>query len=158
MYHRKIERWKNNLTGRNNSNFTKDYLHKLSTQISKDLSIQGVEVLVLENLKGLRKSASRKEGTSKGRKLNYIINSMSYGMFQSFLEYKCLDLGIKVEKIHPAYTSKTCSRCNSRKTMRPRQEQFVCKDCNYQLDADLNGSRNIENFYRNLNGLLVAHP
>jgi len=153
LYHRKIERWKNNITGRNNSNFTKDYMHKLTTQISQDLSNQGVEVLVLENLKGLRKSASKKEGTSKGRKLNYIINSMSYGMFQSFLEYKCLDLGIKVEKIHPAYTSKTCSRCKSLKTLRPRQEQFICQDCNYQLDADLNGSRNIEKFYRNLNGL-----
>ena len=155
LFHRKIENWKNNLNQRNNSNFTKDYLHKLTTQISKDLSDEGVEVLVLENLKGLRKSASRKLGTSKGKKLNYIINSMSYGMFQDFLEYKCLDLEIKVEKIQPAYTSKTCSKCLSRKTQRPKQEQFVCLDCNYQLDADLNGSRNIENFYRNLNGLPV---
>ena len=155
LFHRKIEVHKNHLNLRNNSNFTKDYLHKLTTQISKDLSTQGVEVLVLENLKGLRKSASRKLGTSKGRKLNFIINSKSYGMFQDFLSYKCLDLGIKVEKIHPAYTSKTCSKCLSRKTQRPKQEQFVCLDCNYQLDADLNGSRNIENFYRNLNGLPV---
>ena len=83
LYHRKIENWKNNLNQRNNSNFTKDYMHKLTTQISKDLSNEGVEVLVLENLKGLRKSASIKNGTSKGRKLNYIINSMSYGMFQN---------------------------------------------------------------------------
>ena len=156
LYHRKLEHYKNKQRKRNLNNFTKDFLHKLTTQIANDLSAQGTEVLILENLKGLRKSASRKLGTSKGRKLNYIINSMSFGMFQNFLTYKCLDLGIKVEKIHPAYTSKTCSRCGCRKaTSRPKQDKFLCQDCKYQLDADLNGSRNIRNFYRNSNGLLV---
>ena len=147
LFHRKIEHHKNNLKNKNTNNFTRDFLHKLTTQISNDLSNQGVEVLVLENLKSLRKSASRKLGTSKGPKLNYIINSMSYGMFQNFLEYKCLDLEIQVEKINPAYTSKTCSSCKSRNTSRPRQVEFICNDCNLKLDADLNGSRNIETFY-----------
>ncbi len=156
LFHRKIEHFKNNQRGRNLENYTKDFLHKLTSQISKDLFAKGTEVLVLEDLKGLRKSASRKLGTSKGKKLNYIINSMSYGMFRDFLEYKCLDLGIKVETIHPAYTSKTCSRCNEKKnTLRPRQAEFVCRDCNFKLDADLNGSRNIEKFYRVFNGLPV---
>ena len=148
LFHRKIEHHKNNLKNKNTNNFTKDYLHKLTTQISKDLLTQGVEVLVLENLKSLRKSASRKLGTSKGPKLNFIINSMSYSMFQGFLSYKCLDLGIQVEKINPAYTSKTCSSCKSRNTSRPRQVEFICNDCNLKLDADLNGSRNIENVYK----------
>jgi putative transposase len=153
LYHRKLENWKNNYQKHNLQNYTKDFLHKLTTQIAEELSTQGVEVLVLENLKNLRKSASRKLGTSKGRKLNYIINSMSFGMFQNFLKYKCLDRGIKVEFIQPAYTSKTCSRCKSLKTLRPAQDKFVCQDCGFQLNADLNGSRNIENFYRKLNGL-----
>ena len=148
LFHKKIEHHKNNQKKRSTNNFTKDFLHKLTTQISKDLSNQGVEVLVLENLKSLRKSASRKLGTSKGRKLNYIINSMSYGMFQDFLSYKCLDLGIQVQKINPAYTSKTCSNCKSRNTSRPRQVEFICNNCNLKLDADLNGSRNIEMFYK----------
>jgi len=156
LAHRKIEHKKYNLKKRNLNNYTKDFLHKLTTQISKDLSTQGVEVLVLENLKGLRKSASRKRGTSKGKMLNYIINSFPYSMFQNFLKYKCLDRGIKVEFVNPAYTSKTCSRCKSKNTLRPRQEDFMCLDCGFKLNADLNGSRNIEKFYRNLNGLLVT--
>ena len=155
LAHRKIEHKKNNQKKRNLTNYSKDYLHKLTTQISKDLSTQGVEVLVLENLKNLRKSASRKNGTSKGKMINYIINSFPYSMFQNFLKYKCLNLGIKVEFINPAYTSKTCSKCGSLNTSRPKQETFVCNDCNFQLNADLNGSRNIEKFYRNLNGLPV---
>ena len=54
-----------------------------------------------------------------------------------------------------SYLSKTCSRCHSRNTRRPRQEDFVCLDCDFQLNADLNWSRNIEMFYRQLNGLPV---
>lgn len=155
LAHRKIEHKKNKQNKRNLTNYSKDYLHKVTSQIAKDLSTQGIEVLILENLKNLRNSASRKRGTSKGKLLNYIINSFPYSMFQNFLKYKCLDLGIQVEFINPAYTSKTCSRCGSLNTSRPKQETFICIDCNFQLNADLNGSRNIENFYRNLNGLPV---
>ena len=156
LAHRKMEHKKNKQNKRNLNNYSKDYLHKLTTQISKDLALKGVEVLVLEDLRDLRKSASRKLGTSKGKLVNYIINSFPYGIFQNFLSYKCLDLGIKVEKINSAYTSKTCSKCGSRNTSRPKQSSFICLDCNFTLNADLNGSRNIENFYRKLNGLPVS--
>ena len=144
-----MEHFKNNQKNKNSQNYTKDFLHKLTTKVSKDLSNQEIEVLVLEDLRNLRKSASRKLGTSKGKKLNYIINSMSFGLFQNFLEYKCLDLGILVEKINPVYTSKTCSRCKSSNTSRSNatSDRFVCNDCKFQLSADLNGSRNIEKFY-----------
>jgi IS605 OrfB family transposase len=157
LAHRKIEHKKHNQIKRNLNNYTKDFLHKLTTQISLDLSAQGVEVLVLENLKNLRKSASKKLGTSKGKMLNYIINSFPYSMFQRFLKYKCLDLGIKVEFINPAYTSKTCSSCGSKNTSRSntKSDRFVCNDCKIQLSADLNGSRNIERKYTSLNALPV---
>jgi putative transposase len=155
LAHRKIEHKKHNQTKRNLTNYSKDFIHKLTTQISKDLYSKRVDVLVLENLKNLRKSASRKLGTSKGRMLNYIINSIPYSMFQHLLKYKCLDLGIKVEFINPSYTSKTCSRCKSRNTLRPKQDQFICLDCGFKLNADLNGSRNIEMKYTSLNALPV---
>ena len=157
LAHRKIEHKKNNQTKRNLTNYSKDFLHKLTTQISNELQQKGIDVLILENLKDLRKSASRKLGTSKGKLINYIINSFPYSMFQNFLKYKCLDRGIKVEHINPAYTSKTCSRCGSRNTKRTnsKQDLTTCNDCNFRLSSDLNGSRNIELFYRQLNGLPV---
>jgi len=156
LAHRKIEHKKHKQTKRNLSNYTKDFLHKLTTQITDELQQKGVDVLVLEDLRSLRKSSSRKLGTSKGKMINYIVNSMPYSMFQNFLKYKCLDRDIKVVSVNPAYTSKTCSRCKSQKTLRPRQDKFICLDCNFRLDADLNGSRNIELIYRRLNGLPVT--
>jgi len=158
LAHRKIEHKKHKQTKRNLNNYTKDFLHKLTTQIADELQQKAIEVLVLEDLRSLRKSASRKLGTSKGKMINYIINSFPYSMFQNFLKYKCLDRGIRVEKINPAYTSKTCSRCGSRNTQRTnsKQDLTTCNDCNFHLSSDLNGSRNIEMFYRRLNGLLVT--
>jgi len=144
LNHRKLENHKNK---KKLKGFTKDFLHKLSTEIARDLSRNKPEVLVLEDLRNLRKSASKKFGTSKGKKMNFIINSFPFSMFQSLLSYKLQDLGIKIAFINPAYTSLTCSRCGSTDTSRPEQSKFICNHCKYQLDADLNGSRNIGSRY-----------
>ena len=151
-FHRKSEHRKNK--GKNNiNNYTKNFVHSLANQIIKDLIFTGTEVLVLENLKDLRKSISKKNGTSKGKTLNYYINNcFPYSMLKQILEYKCLDFNILVETISPAFTSKTCSRCGSKETLRETRSRFECKDCNFQLDADLNASRNIRSRYIVSNG------
>jgi len=145
-HHRKIEHYKNNQKDRNTQNCTKDTLHKMTTIIANNLQKNEIEVLFLENLRNLRRSSSKKLGTSKGKKLNYIINSLPYRTFQNFLEYKCLDRGINVVYVNPAYTSKQCSRCGSLNTSR-KQTSFRCEACGFKLDADLNGSRNIQERY-----------
>jgi len=147
--HRKIEYYKNKQKSKNINNYTKDQIHKLTTEIANDLRENGVEVLLLENLRHLRRSASKKLGTSKGKKLNYIINSMPYKFVQNLLEYKCLDRGIQVRYVDPAYTSQDCSTCGSRATSRSGSHRtaFSCEACGLKLDADLNGSRNIRARY-----------
>ena len=149
-----MEHMKNNQKNRNLENYTKDVVHKLTTRIAKDLHKNDLEVLVMENLRNLRRSSSKKLGTSKGKKINYIVNSLPYRMFQSILEYKCLDLGINVVYVNPAYTSKQCSVCHSINTERLKTS-FRCLDCSLELDADLNGSRNICGRYTGSNGLKV---
>ncbi len=148
-FHRATEAGKkNNQKKRLFRNYQKDFLHKMTTKISRDLHSQNVEVLVLEDLKNIRKSSSRKLGTSKGKKTNFVFNNnFPFSMFQEFLSYKCLSLGINVKKIQPQYTSKSCSRCGSVNTSRPTQSIFVCHDCIFQLNADLNASRNIRTKY-----------
>jgi IS605 OrfB family transposase len=144
LYHRKIEHFKNKKDIRN---LTKDYAHKLSTRIVSDLSKNGQEVLVLEDLRNIRRNCSKKLGTSKGKRVNFIVNSLPFRMFQNFLEYKCKCSGIVVKYVPPAYTSKACSACGSLDTERPRQNKFICKSCGLTLHADLNASRNIVSCY-----------
>ncbi len=49
----------------------------------------------------------------------------------------------RVVVINESWTSKRCSRCDSLNTTRTGQGQFNCHDCSYELDADLNGAKNI---------------
>lgn len=125
-------------------NFTKDTIHKLTSQLVKDLIEMGGSQIILENLTNIRKSASRKEGASKGKNLNYLLNNVfPFRMFQNFLEYKCKLNGIKVSYINPKNTSKQCSFCGSLNTERPRQSLLICKDCCKKQNADLTGAKNI---------------
>ena len=136
------------------SNYTKDTIHKLTTEIANNLQANDTEVLVFEDLTHLRKSASRKLGTSKGKKVNGIVNSIPFKMFQNFLEYKCLDRSIDVVYVNPAYTSKMCSKCGSYNTTR-KQTAFKCLTCGIMLDADLTGQETFRRGITCLNGLRV---
>jgi IS605 OrfB family transposase len=125
-------------------NWSNGYIKMLASDISNYLFLHQTGCLIIEDLKNIRKSFSRKNGTSKGKSLNYLINNcFPYLMFSNFLENSCLNKGILVKKINPAYTSKTCSNCGSTNTNRPKQSLLVCNNCNSRQNADLNGAKNI---------------
>lgn len=143
MLHVKREHRKNKMKGRNLKNQTRDAIHKLTRKLVSDLVVKGRDVLVLEDLKNLRRSSSKKLGTSKGRSVNHTVNSLPFYMFRSFLENKCSELGINVTTVTPEFTSKTCNSCGSLETERPTRNSFVCKSCGHNIHADLNAARNI---------------
>ena len=145
LAHRKLEYYKNNQQNRSLSNFTKDFLHKITNQVRSFLCNEEVDVLVLEDLTNLRSACSGKN--KKGKKCDFIVNSLPFASAREMLTYKCLEEGIRIETINPAYTSKRCSRCGSLNTSRPRQCSFICNDCNFNTHADLNASRNIRSKY-----------
>ncbi|MCX7759341.1 MAG: transposase, partial [bacterium] len=54
------------------------------------------------------------------------------------------EYGIEVKYINPKYTSQRCSRCGYiDKDNRETQEKFICKNCSYKENADINASQNI---------------
>ncbi|MGV8116425.1 zinc ribbon domain-containing protein [Methanothrix soehngenii] len=54
----------------------------------------------------------------------------------------------KKNEIDPRYTSRTCSKCGFQKKENRNGKTFKCKSCGFQIDADLNASRNIATFSR----------
>ncbi len=114
-----------------------DCLHKISNEIV-DLALTSNSTIVVGDLKGIRKSAK-----GKGRNFNRIVSNMPYYELSQMIEYKANWNGISVVKIPEAYTSKTCSKCGSLNTTRNNQTNFKCRDCNYQVNADFNGAKNI---------------
>jgi IS605 OrfB family transposase len=150
--HKKLE-YRKKKQGNKIQNYSKNFIHTLTTDLVKYLTEIGCSEIRLEDLTNIRKSSSRKLGTSKGKNLNYLLNNVfPFRMFQQFLKYKCEEVGVRVVFVNPMNTSKICSKCGSLNTNRPRQSLLECLGCNSKQNADLNGAKNIANFSIN-NGL-----
>ena len=59
--------------------------------------------------------------------------------------------GVRVLEVSEAYTSKTCGKCGKLHEKLGGNKVFRCPSCNYTMDRDVNGARNI--FLRNIGHL-----
>nr|BBH91680.1 transposase [Thermosporothrix sp. COM3] len=120
----------------------KDHDHVLSKRIVAHTPAGST--MVVENLTHIRSRARMKKKTETQRRLH----SWSFAQFHAFLTYKAQEKGIRVVKVDPRHTSQTCSRCGhqARKNRRS-QSLFLCRECGYCLNADLNASQNIREKY-----------
>jgi putative transposase len=123
-----------------------DFLHKTSTQLSKNHAIIFVEDLKIINMSKSAKGDMESPGKNIKAKsgLNRVILEQAWGEFVRQLEYKCQWQGNDVIKIDPKYTSQKCSGCGfTHKDNRKTQELFKCLVCGLELNADLNAALNI---------------
>jgi len=115
------------------ANIRSDTLHKLTTYISKNHAVIGLEDL---NVSGMMAN----------RKLAKAIGDMGFYEFRRQLEYKCQLYGsslVFVDRFYPS--SKTCSNCGAVKTSLSLSERvFKCEECGFERDRDLNASVNLE--------------
>jgi putative transposase len=122
--------------------------------ISKKIVNTDYTVFALENLKNIRYNVR-----TYNKKLNRMIGNWSFAMLQGFINYKAERLGKNVVYVRPNYTSQQCSKCGCIKKENRVGNVFKCKDCGFELNADLNASRNIARIGRTnfLQGA-VNHP
>jgi putative transposase len=117
--------------------FHRDCDHVLSRQIVT--SCTPGTTLVVENLTEIRQRVRQRKGQQQRR-----LHSWSFAQLRSFLTYKAAEWGKQVVAVDPRHTSQTCSRCGYRhRSNRRSQSLFLCRQCGYTLNADLNGARNI---------------
>ncbi|AIC11700.1 RNA-guided endonuclease InsQ/TnpB family protein [Xylella fastidiosa] len=128
------------------ANIRKDYLHKVTTAISKNHAM-----IVIEDLKVSRMSRSARGTVSQpGRNvlaksgMNRSILDQGWHEMRRQLEYKQHWRGGHVIAIRPAYTSQRCACCgHTVKENRRSQSEFECLGCGYTAHADMNAARNI---------------
>ena len=92
-----------------------DYLHKLSTTISKNHAVVVLEDLKVKDMSASAQGTREKPGRNVKQKagLNKAILDQGWGNFRLYLEYKQARLGGWVIYVNPAYTSQTCSGCGN---------------------------------------------
>ena len=128
------------------ANTRKDYLHKVTTEISRKFGIVVIENLLVRNMTRSAKGTVEEPGHNVKAKsgLNKAILDQGWYELRRQLAYKLDWLGGKLIVVPPQYTSQTCSRCGHKdKNNRPTQEQFKCTSCGFELNADHNAALNI---------------
>jgi putative transposase len=121
----------------------KDWAEKASTSIARRYDLIRIEDLKIRNMTRSARGTIDAPGRNVAQKagLNRAILSSGWGLFATRLEHKAAG---RVEKVSPAYTSQTCSRCKTiDREARESQAVFRCRACGYCGNADVNAARNI---------------
>lgn len=122
------------------ANIRKDYLHKISSTISKSHAIVYVEDLEVANMS---KSTNGKDAKRKSS-LNKAILDQSWFEFRRQLDYKLFWNGGYLILVPPQNTSRCCPACgHTSKDNRRTQANFKCVECGYSENADIVGAINI---------------
>lgn len=138
---RKIQRLNSHI-----ANIRRDYLHKTTTEISKNHAVIVIEDLKVSNMSKSAKGTADQHGRNVKAKsgLNRSILDQGWYEMRRQLEYKQFWRGGQVLAVPPAYTSQRCACCgHTAKENRQSQSKFSCQECGYTANADVNGARNI---------------
>jgi putative transposase len=113
------------------ANQRRDFLHKLSYHISNKYSVVCLEDLKVKNM-------------VSNHHLAKSIHDAGWGMFRSFLTYKCERNGGLLVRVKPHYTSQNCSKCENTVKKSLSIRTHICPKCGLVLDRDHNAAINIE--------------
>jgi IS605 OrfB family transposase len=115
------------------ANRRKDFLHKLSTRL-----VTGHGALFVGNV-----NPSALAKTRQGKS----VLDAGWSAFRTMLLYKCADAGVWFEEVDEAFSTQTCSVCNSRTGPTGRQglgmRGWQCTVCGAIHDRDVNAAHNI---------------
>lgn len=126
------------------ANQIKDIEHKSSTRLISTLQQEGVQTLVIGDVRDIR------QDVDVGTKNNQKVHQWSFGSIRHKLTYKAAYVGMQVEMQEESYTSKTCPECGNRRKSVVQGRNFCCtnKACGWKGHRDAVGARNIRYKYR----------
>jgi putative transposase len=127
--------------GNRRSRRIKQYLHIISKDIVQK-AVESKSIIVLENLKGIRKLY--RKGNGQGNKYRRRLNSWSFYELQRQIKYKAEWNGIPVGFVDPKRTSKLCPICgDGLQEDRLHSRKLLCINCKKSMDRDVIASMNI---------------
>lgn len=121
----------------------KNWVEQTSTDLARTFDLIRVENLRITQMTRSARGTLEHPGRNVAQKagLNRGILASAWGMLVTRLEHKAPG---RVEKVNPAYTSQTCSRCGIvDREARENQAAFRCRSCGHAANADVNAALNI---------------
>lgn len=127
------------------ANVRNDFLHKLTSVLSRHYECFGVEKL---NVSGMLKN----------HRIARAVSDVSFYEFKRQLLYKSNLYGNRVVEADTFYpSSKICSQCGSiKQDLKLNERIYKCKDCGVSLDRDYNASLNLLEYAKQKIGLVQA--
>ena len=101
------------------------------------MNIKELDILIIENLKNV------KHKSKINTKIMNKLQRWSYLKSINKLTSVCEENGINLVKVSPIYTSQTCSNCGAIHKESRNGETYLCIDCGFKIDADINAAINI---------------
>ena len=124
------------------ANIRHDFVHKVTTAISKSYAYVAVEALKVKNMSKSAKGTIAEHGKNVKQKsgLNRSILDQGWGMLRQFLTYKLkYNYGTELIEVNPHYTSQKCSGCgHTHADNRKNQASFKCVKCGLSMNARAN--------------------
>lgn len=124
----------------------RDYLHKVTTTISKNHAIVCIEDLQVRDMSKAAAGSVGKPGRNVRAKsgLNRCILDQGWFEFRRQLEYKQAWRGGLVVAVPPGNTSRRCPACRQVSADNRRtRARFACVACGFEEDADVVGAMNV---------------
>jgi IS605 OrfB family transposase len=113
--------------------YTKTYIHTITSSVIKYATSQRVGKILLEDLSTVKDHAN-----------DVALRNWNIYDIQQMITYKANRIGISVEMVDPAYSSQRCNKCgNIDSDNRPTQEKFECVKCGHTDNADRNAAKNL---------------
>lgn len=127
------------------------FWHKETTFLSRKFGAIAVEDNNFANMGRRAKPKPREDGKGflpNGGKaksgLNRSLRDVGAARLKTFLQAKAAAMGNEVKLVKSHYNSQTCSRCGSvDKDNRKTQSEFVCVNCGFSENADINAATNV---------------
>jgi putative transposase len=115
----------------------RDILHQAARKVVDFCAAENVSQIGVGDVRDIQ------TGVQLGRVVNQKISQWPHGQFARYLREKAVRLGISVDWIDEAYSTKTCSYCEHQHPSSPRGRRFNCPGCGARMHRDVNGSSNI---------------
>jgi putative transposase len=127
-------------------NQMKDVEHKQSRALISILEAEGVQRLVIGDVRDIRQELD------VGPTTNQKLHQWSFGSVRHKLTYKAERAGMHVALQEESYTSRTCPMCDHRRKRSPNGRVFTCtnKTCRWRGHRDAVGACNIRRKYLGL--------